>query len=63
MTKAAVPSILIAVMLLAVQVIAEPQQAGKVHRVGFLTGGFPAPESFGSDSVRRELRRARLSRG
>ena len=46
MKRAAVPSILIAVMLLAVPVIAEAQQAGKVHRVGFLTGGFPDPERF-----------------
>jgi len=38
MKKAAVPSILCAVMLLAVAVIAEAQQPKKVARVGYLTG-------------------------
>jgi putative ABC transport system substrate-binding protein len=41
MKRAAVPSILIAVVLLAVAVIAEAQQLGKVHRIGVLSGGFP----------------------
>jgi putative ABC transport system substrate-binding protein len=41
MKRAAVPSILLAVVLLAVAVIAEAQQAGKVHRIGVLSGGFP----------------------
>ena len=48
---------LLATFLLTTVFHAEAQQAGKVHRVGFLTGGFPGPEGFGSDSVRRELRR------
>jgi hypothetical protein len=36
MKKAAVPSILIAVVLLAVAVIAEAQQPKKVFRIGYL---------------------------
>jgi hypothetical protein len=36
MKRAAVPSILIAVVLLAVAVIAEAQQAGKIPRIGLL---------------------------
>ena len=35
MKKAAVPSILVAVMLLAVAVIAEAQQPKKVPRIGY----------------------------
>jgi len=35
MKKAAVPSILIAVVLLAVAAIAEAQQPKKVHRIAF----------------------------
>jgi putative ABC transport system substrate-binding protein len=41
MKRAAVPSILVAVVLVAVAVIAEAQQLGKVHRIGVLSGGFP----------------------
>ena len=51
----ATPTILLVVVLLFVAAIAEAQQAGKVHRVGFLTG-VSGPEGFSSDSVRRELR-------
>jgi putative ABC transport system substrate-binding protein len=39
MKKAAVPSILVAVVLLAVGVIAEAQQPGKVPRIGYLSAG------------------------
>ena len=42
MKKAVVPSILVAVVLLAFGVIAEAQQAKKVPRIGFL-GGTNAP--------------------
>ena len=38
MKKAAVPSILVVVVLLAVAVIAEAQQPKKVPRIGFLSG-------------------------
>ncbi len=49
MKKAAVPSILVAVVLLALGVIAEAQQAGKTHRIGVLFFGSrnqPHLESF-----------------
>jgi putative ABC transport system substrate-binding protein len=42
MKKAAVPSILVAVVLLAVGVIADAQQPKKVPRIGFLGGASPA---------------------
>ena len=41
MKRAAVPSILVAVVLLAVAVIAEAQQPKKVPRIGYLTVSFP----------------------
>ena len=40
MKKAAVPSILVAVVLLAVAVIAEAQQPNKVPRIGYLSVEF-----------------------
>ena len=40
MKKAAVPSILVAVILLAVAVIAEAQQSKKIPRIGYLTNSF-----------------------
>ena len=45
MKRAAVPSILVAVVLLAVAVIAEAQQPKKVHRIGFLAPSDPASQS------------------
>jgi len=39
MKKAAVPSILVAVVLLAVAVIVEAQQPKKIPRIGYLVGG------------------------
>jgi hypothetical protein len=45
MKRAAVPSILVAVVLLAVAVIAEAQQPKKVPRIGYLSGVDPATES------------------
>jgi putative tryptophan/tyrosine transport system substrate-binding protein len=57
MTKAAVPSILIAVMLLAVAVIAEAQeQPKKVPRIGYLTAGNSTSESPRSEPFRAALR-------
>jgi hypothetical protein len=47
--KAAVPLILVAVVLLAVAVIAEAQQPKKVHRIGYLSSGDPASESVRSE--------------
>ena len=53
MKKAAVPSILVAVVLLAVAVIAEAQQPKKVPRIGYLSASDasyvspPVPRQFG----------------
>ena len=45
MKKAAVPSILVAVVLLAVAVIAEAQQPKKVPRIGYLLSADSARDS------------------
>ena len=55
MKKAAVPSILVAVVLLAVAVIAEAQQPKKVSRIGYLSNGDPATESIRSEAIRQAL--------
>ncbi len=56
MKKAAVPSILIAVVLLAVAVIAEAQQPKKVPRIGYLAPGDAATDSARSEAIRLALR-------
>jgi putative tryptophan/tyrosine transport system substrate-binding protein len=56
MKKAAVPSILVAVVLLAVAVIAEAQQATKVSRIGYLSSLSPSSESTRSEAIRLALR-------
>ena len=56
MKRAAVPLILVVVVLLAVAVIAEAQQAGKVRRIGYLSSGNPTSESTGSEAIRLALR-------
>ena len=56
MKKAAVPSILVAVVLLAVAVIAEAQQPKKVPRIGYLSTADPASESTRSEAIRLALR-------
>src|SRR5678815_1493495 len=56
MKKAAVSSILVAVVLLALGVIAEAQQAKKVPRIGYLSNGDPATESTRSEGIRLALR-------
>ena len=56
MKKAAVPSILVAVVLLAVTVIAEAQQPKKVSRIGYLSALEPATESTRSEGIRLALR-------
>jgi putative ABC transport system substrate-binding protein len=56
MKKAAVPSILVVVVLLAVGVIAEAQQAKKVPRIGYLSSLDPARESARAEAIRRALR-------
>jgi putative tryptophan/tyrosine transport system substrate-binding protein len=54
MKKAAVPLILVAVVLLALGVIAEAQQPKKVPRIGFLAPSDPASQS--TEAIRRALR-------
>jgi putative ABC transport system substrate-binding protein len=56
MKKAAVPSILVAVVLLALGVIAEAQQPKKVPRIGYLSPSDAAIESTRSEPIRRALR-------
>jgi len=56
MKKAAVPSILVAVVLLALGVIAEAQQPKKVPRIGILSSTDPALESTRAEVIRLALR-------
>ena len=56
MKKAAVSSILVAVVLLAVAVIAEAQQPKKVPRIGYLSSLDPATESARAEAIRLALR-------
>ena len=49
-------SILVAVVLLAVAVIAEAQQPKKVPRIGYLSSADPASESTRSEAIRLALR-------
>jgi hypothetical protein len=55
MKKAAVPSILVAVVLLALGVIAQAQQPKKVSRIGYLSSFDPAIDSDGTDAIRLAL--------
>jgi putative ABC transport system substrate-binding protein len=55
MKKAAVPSILVAVVLLALGVTAQAQQPKKVHRIGYLSTVDPASESTRSEPIRQAL--------
>jgi ABC-type uncharacterized transport system substrate-binding protein len=56
MKRAAVPSILIAVVLLAVAVIAEAQQPKKVPRIGYLSNVESTPDSTRAEAIRLALR-------
>jgi hypothetical protein len=56
MKKAAVPSIVFSVGLLALGVIAEAQQPKKVPRIGYLSSGDAAHESSRSEAIRLALR-------
>src|SRR5262247_2961306 len=56
MKRAAVPSILVAVVMLAVAVMAEAQQPKKVPRIGYLSQNGAAIESARSEAIRRALR-------
>src|SRR6476620_8043330 len=63
MKKAAVPSILIAAILLAVAVIAEAQQPKRIPRVGYLSSGRPTSEATRSDPIRLGLRELGYTEG
>ena len=56
MKKAAVPSILVAVVLLAVGVIVEAAAAEKVPRIGYLTANAASGESARHDGFQQGLR-------
>src|SRR5678816_3897943 len=56
MKRAAVPSILVAVVLVAFGVIADAQQPKKVPRIGFLGGASPAALSALVKAFRQGLR-------
>src|SRR4030095_15540581 len=55
MKRAAVPSILIVVVLLAVGVIADAQQTGKVARIGFLDSSTASGSAVLLEAFREEL--------
>src|SRR5882724_6697665 len=54
--KAAVPSILVAVVLLALGVTAEAQQTKKVPRIGYLFANFPTTSPARREAFRQGLR-------
>jgi putative ABC transport system substrate-binding protein len=56
MKRAALPSILVAVVLLALGVTAEAQQPKKVHRIGYLSTNDPATDSARVEGIRLALR-------
>jgi len=56
MNRAAVPSILVAVVVFALGVIAQAQQPKKVPRIGYLSSFDPARESTRSEGIRLALR-------
>ena len=56
MKKAAVVSILVFAILLAVGVVARAQQPKKVPRLGYLSAADPAPESARAEAFRLALR-------
>jgi ABC-type uncharacterized transport system substrate-binding protein len=56
MKKARLSSILIAVLMLAVAVIADAQQPKKVFRIGYLSSGNPTSESARAEAIRQALR-------
>jgi putative tryptophan/tyrosine transport system substrate-binding protein len=56
MKRAVVPTILVAVLLLALEVIVEAQQPNKVTRIGYLSSQDPAYESARAGGIRLALR-------
>ena len=63
MKKTGLSSILIAVVLLAVGVIAEAQQPKKVYRIGYLAITEPASESTRAQAIRMALRELGYTEG
>ena len=63
MKKAAVPSILIAVVLLALGVTAEAQQPKKVTRIGYLYQGDRVGDSTRIEAIRQALRELGYTEG
>src|SRR5262245_3033297 len=63
MKKAAVPSILVAVVLLGLGVIAEAQQPKKVPRLGYLSAQDPVGESTRSEPFLAALRELGYTEG
>jgi putative ABC transport system substrate-binding protein len=57
MKKAAVPSILVVVVMLAVAVLAEAQQTGKIFRIGFLQAGTASGSAVLLEAFRQEMRK------
>jgi len=62
MKKAAAPSIVIAVILLALSGPAEARQTSKIYHIGFLSGGFPGPSHW-TTRLRTELRKLEYVEG
>jgi putative ABC transport system substrate-binding protein len=56
MKKASAPSILVAMMLLAIGVAAQAQQPKKVYRIGYLSPVDAATDSPRADGIRLALR-------
>jgi putative tryptophan/tyrosine transport system substrate-binding protein len=56
MTIAASPSILVAVIVLAVAVVAEAQQSGKIRRIGFLAVNTPSADKHLDEAFKQSLR-------
>ena len=56
MKRAAVPSILVAVVLLALGVRGEAQQTGKVRRIGYLTAASPSANAARIEALRQGMR-------
>src|SRR5262245_35563065 len=63
MKRAAVPSILVAVVLLALGVIAAAQQSKKVPRLGYLSPFDPASESTRAGAIQLALRELGYTEG
>ena len=63
MKKAAVPSILVAVVSLALGVTAEAQQAKKVPRIGYLQAPPPSAVAARTEAFRQGLRELGYAEG